>query len=56
MLAFSNLSDKDIDDILEYTTNPPAPEPAADAATASDTNSVAALEMAQNNPRIQKLF
>ena len=46
MLAFPNLSDKDIDDILEYTTNPPAPEPAADAATASDTNSVAALEMA----------
>ena len=33
MLQFPNLTDKDIDDILEYTTNPPAaaPEPAATA-------------------------
>ena len=35
MLAFPNLTDKDIDDILEYTTNPPVAEvaaaPAADA-------------------------
>lgn len=47
MLPFPNLTDQDIDDILEYTTNPPAPEPAAaDAATggAADTNSLAALE------------
>ncbi|WP_294283240.1 c-type cytochrome [uncultured Chryseobacterium sp.] len=28
MQVFPNLSDKDIDDILAYTTNPPAPEPA----------------------------
>lgn len=56
MLAFSNLSDKDIDDILEYTTNPPAPEPAADAATASDTNSVAALEMAQKQSMNSKVI
>ena len=56
MLAFSNLSDKDIDDILEYTTNPPAPEPAADAATASDTNSVAALEMAQKQSTNSKVI
>lgn len=27
MQQFPNLSEKDIDDILEYTTNPPAPEP-----------------------------
>lgn len=56
MLAFPNLSDKDIDDILEYTTNPPAPEPAADAATASDTNSVAALEMAQKQSTNSKVI
>ena len=39
MQVFPNLSDKDIDDILAYTTNPPepAPEPAADAATAGTT-------------------
>ncbi|MBL1221808.1 c-type cytochrome [Chryseobacterium sp. L7] len=30
MLQFPNLTEKDIDDILAYTTNPPAPEPAAD--------------------------
>lgn len=56
MLAFPNLSDKDIDDILEYTTNPPAPEPAADAATASDTNSVAELEMAQKQSTNSKVI
>lgn len=28
MQVFPNLTDKDIDDILAYTTNPPAPEPA----------------------------
>jgi cytochrome c2 len=39
MQLFPNLSDKDIDDILAFTTNPPAPEPAADTkkdATATD--------------------
>lgn len=38
MLQFPNLTEKDIDDILEYTTNPPAPEPAKtdDKATATD--------------------
>ena len=56
MLAFPNLSDKDIDDILEYTTNPPAPEPAAEAATAPDTNSVAALEMAQKQSMNSKVI
>jgi mono/diheme cytochrome c family protein len=46
MQVFPNLADKDIDDILAYTTNPPAPEPApeaaagttADAATAAPAN------------------
>ncbi|STD11179.1 Class III cytochrome C family [Chryseobacterium carnipullorum] len=39
MQVFPNLTDKDIDDILAYTTNPPAPEekkPAAGTATATD--------------------
>ncbi|WP_373707672.1 c-type cytochrome, partial [Kaistella sp.] len=46
MLAFPNLTDQEIDDILEYTTNPPAPEPVATAAGegAVDANSVTALE------------
>ncbi len=35
MLAFPNLSDQEIDDILEYTTNPPVAEPAADAGGAA---------------------
>ncbi|MBF8457814.1 c-type cytochrome [Kaistella sp. G5-32] len=56
MLAFPNLTDKDIDDILEYTTNPPAAAPAADAATAPDTNSVAALEMAQKQSMNSKVI
>ncbi len=43
MQVFPNLSDKDIDDILAYTTNPPAPEPAKtdaskDTANAGTTN------------------
>ena len=37
MTPFPNLTDQDVNDILEYTTNPPAPEPevvpATDAAT-----------------------
>ncbi|HCA08678.1 MULTISPECIES: c-type cytochrome [Chryseobacterium] len=37
MLQFPNLTEKDIDDILAYTTNPPAPEPPkADKTTATD--------------------
>jgi len=46
MQVFPNLTDKDIDDILAYTTNPPAPEekksdaaPAADTAQAAPANS-----------------
>jgi cytochrome c2 len=59
MLQFPNLSDKDIDDILEYTTNPPA-APAADAtkdgAGAKDVNSAAALEAAKNNDAYSKII
>ena len=32
MQQFPNLTDKDVDDILAFTTNPPAPEPVATAA------------------------
>lgn len=42
MLQFPNLTDKDIDDILAYTTNPPAPEPAPAATTATATDATAA--------------
>ncbi len=45
MTPFPSLSDQDITDILEYTTNPPAPEPAADAAATQ--NSAANLEAAK---------
>jgi len=43
MLQFPNLTDKDIDDILAFTTNPPAPapEPTATAATATDATAAA---------------
>jgi cytochrome c2 len=45
MTAFPNLTDKGIDDILEYTTNPPAPEPAASAAAGgASVDSAVALE------------
>ena len=56
MLAFPALSDQDINDILEYTTNPPAPEPAADAAATAGTDSVAALEAAKKESVNSKII
>jgi cytochrome c2 len=56
MLAFPNLSDKDINDILEYSTNPPAPEPVAEAGGASDANSVIALEQAKKQSETSKII
>ena len=59
MLAYPNLTDQDINDILEYTTNPPAPEPAAADAVATagtDTNSVAALEAAKKESVNSKII
>ena len=46
MQVFPNLSDKDMDDILAYTTNPPAPEPepAATTATAAGTDANATAQ------------
>jgi cytochrome c2 len=41
MLQFPNLTDKDIDDILAFTTNPPAPAPDPAAATATDATAAA---------------
>ncbi|MET3034767.1 c-type cytochrome [Chryseobacterium sp. NRRL B-14859] len=43
MLQFPNLTEKDIDDILAFTTNPPEPEPKKDDAKATaDAGSTAA--------------
>ena len=59
MLAYPNLTDQDINDILQYTTNPPAPEPAAADAAATagtDTNSVAALEAAKKESVNSKII
>ena len=59
MLAYPNLTDQDINDILEYTTNTPAPEPAAADAAATagtDTNSVAALEAAKKESVNSKII
>lgn len=55
MLAFPNLTDKDIDDILEYSTNPPAPEPVV-AAEGSDVSSVAALEEAKKQSATSRII
>lgn len=54
MTAFPNLSDTDISDILAYTTNPPAPEPAAEAA--SDENTIAAIEKERKESANSKIL
>lgn len=56
MLAFPNLTDKDIDDILEYSTNPPAPEPVAEAGAAGGVDSAVALEQAQKQSLDSKII
>ena len=59
MLAFPNLTDQEIDDILEYTTNPPAPEPVADATatgTSVDPNSITAIETAKKESMNSKII
>ena len=57
MTPFPNLSDKDIDDILAYTTNPPAAEPAATAeAGASQADTIAALEEARKQSDNSKIL
>ncbi|WP_209389616.1 c-type cytochrome [Chryseobacterium sp. RR2-3-20] len=59
MQQFPNLSDKDIDDILEYTTNPPAPvtDKAADATKAgADTAQVPASNNTTSNVAIISLL
>lgn len=56
MTVFSSLSDQDINDILAYTTNPPAPEPAAAAdGQAKDANSMVALEQAKKESTNSKI-
>ncbi|WP_292010403.1 c-type cytochrome [Chryseobacterium sp.] len=49
MQQFPNLSDKDIDDILAYTTNPPAPEPEVAAAPAAPETGGAATDKTTAN-------
>lgn len=50
MQVFPNLADKDIDDILAYTTNPPAPEPVADPAVpAADATAAAPADKTTTN-------
>ena len=57
MTPFPNLTDKEIDDILEYTTNPPAPEPAADAAAGADAgNSAASMQASQAESQNSKII
>ena len=57
MTPFPNLSDKDIDDILAYTTNPPAPEPeAAAGGAATGADALAALEAEKKNSLNSKII
>lgn len=57
MTAFPNLTDQDVKDILEYTTNPPAAEPEADAAgAATGTDSLATLEAAKKDSENSKII
>lgn len=58
MTPFPNLTDQEIDDILEYTTNPPAPEPAADAAATGDAagNSAGAAQASQAESQNSKII
>ena len=53
MQQFPNLTDKDIDDILAYTTNPPAPEePKKDAGTATATDGTQAAPASSTTSNI----
>ena len=56
MTPFPNLSDTDIDDILEYTTNPPAPEAAAPADAATAAPSAADLEASKTESQNSKII
>ena len=53
MTAFPNLTDQDIADLLEYTTNPPKAEPAA---AETDVNSPEAIKAAQDEKIIHLLY
>ena len=58
MPQFPSLTDKDVTDILAYTTNPPAAPPAADAAAGGETdiNSAVALQAAKNSEAASKII
>ena len=55
MTVFENLSDQDISDILEYTTNPPKAEPAAEQGAASGADAVAIAEETQKNKNLAQI-
>jgi cytochrome c2 len=56
MQLFPNLSDQDISDILEYTTNPPKAEPVADAAATPAADSLATIEAAKKESVNSKII
>ncbi|RXM39883.1 quinol:cytochrome C oxidoreductase [Chryseobacterium sp. CH21] len=57
MQVFPNLTDKDIDDILAFTTNPPAPEEKKPAATpAADASAAAPADKTTTNVVIISLL
>ncbi len=56
MLPFPNLTDQDIDDILAYTSNPPAPEPVAAEGGATTENSLALLEQQKQQSTNSKIL
>ena len=55
MNQFPNLSDKDIDDILAFTTNPPEPEPEKEAAPATGDSASTGLDKKTTNILIVSL-
>lgn len=56
MPPFPSLTDKDIDDILAYTTNPPAAAPAAPAETADSPAALEAQQKAQQENTNSKII
>jgi hypothetical protein len=56
MQVFPNLTDKDIDDILAYTTNPPAPEEKKRKQPATDATAAAPADKTTTNVVIISLL
>ncbi len=56
MLTFPNLSDQDITDILEFTTNPPKAEEPTATDAAADANSLATIQQAKKESANSKII